>query len=64
MYTLLLKEIHVPRFNLIFNRKIWPVEWEIKGEKERETGDREREREIKKERERTIRHFQRRGIDS
>lgn len=23
---------------------MWPVEWEIKGEKERETGDRERER--------------------
>lgn len=62
MYTLLLKEIHVPRFNLIFNRKIWNVEWEIKGEKERDR--RQREREIKKERERTIRHFQRRGIDS
>lgn len=62
MYTLLLKEIHVPRFNLIFNRKILPVEWEIKGEKERDK--RQREREIKKERERTIRHFQRRGIDS
>lgn len=25
---------------------MWPVEWEIKGEKERETGDRERERKI------------------
>lgn len=23
---------------------MWPVEWEIKGEKEGETGDRERER--------------------
>lgn len=51
MYTLLLKEIHVPRFNLIFNRKIWPVEWEIKGEKERETGDRERERNKERKRE-------------
>lgn len=26
---------------------MWPVEWEIKGEKERETGDREREKERK-----------------
>lgn len=49
MYTLLLKEIHVPRINLIFNRKIWPVEWEIKGEKERDRRQRERNKERKRE---------------
>lgn len=30
---------------------MWPVEWEIKGEKERETGDRDREKERMKDRE-------------
>lgn len=40
---------------------MWPVEWEIKGEKERDRRQKEREKE---ESERIIRHVQRRGIDS